>query len=75
MHGKPENDCAGLSMTSSRVYLIVAALLIVDMHLEIKIKPIKGTMYFSLCSSILREMHYKPFNRWYTVHTDDNKQV
>jgi len=37
MHDKPQNDCAGLSMTSSRVYLVVAALLIVDMHLEIKL--------------------------------------
>ena len=38
MHDKPQNDCAGLSLTSSIVYLIVAALLIVDMHLEIKNK-------------------------------------
>jgi len=37
MHDKPQNDCTGLSMTSSRVYLIVAALLIVDLHLEIKL--------------------------------------
>jgi len=62
MHDKPQNDRAGLSMTSSRVYLEVAALIIVDMHLEIKILK-KGTMSFSLCSSILREMHHIPFNR------------
>ena len=34
MHDKPQNDCAGLYMTSFRVYLV-------DMHLEIKLNKQK----------------------------------
>jgi len=35
------------------LYNVVAALLIVDMHSEMKFKKIKGTMSSSLCFSIL----------------------